>query len=304
MAAVQLNRGWGPRVVAAILLGALALGACAGSDDAETTGGGGGDAAIGAQHEPASRAADEASLEDSGGGGGSAVPAALEGATIPAAGPRVIKRAHLGIEVPRNEFQAAVGDASSIAGEHGGYVLSTQVTDTEEGFGTVVLRVPANEFEAALAAIRDDLGEVKSDRVSGQDVSEEFVDLEARLRNFTAQEAVLLRLMNRAQTVVATIRVQRELTDIQLEIERIRGRLRWLRDQTDFSTITVDFNEAGAVVAKTSTLEKAWENAWSVFLAIVSGVIVSAGALLPVALLALVALIIFRLVRPRFQSET
>jgi hypothetical protein len=193
-------------------------------------------------------------------------------------------------------------EASTIAGEHGGYVLSTEVTDADEGFGSVVIRVPAEEFESALVAAQD-LGEVQGNTVSGQDVGEEFVDLQARLRNFEAQEAVLLRLMRRTTTIRETIDVQEELTQIQLEVERIKGRLRFLEDQTSFGTITIDVREAGTVIAKTSTLERAWERAGSVALAIVSGLIVSAGAAIPVAVLALIALAIYRLLRPLVQAR-
>jgi uncharacterized protein DUF4349 len=287
------------RLAAAIAVGAIALGACSGSggdDSGALAGRGGGE---GGQAEPRP-AADQFSSH---GPGLSAAGAGLDGSTLPAVGPRVVKRAKLELEVPRDEFQKAVGAATSIAGDHAGFVLTTEVSDAKGGFGTVVVRVPATEFEVALDEIKE-LGEVESERVSGEDVSQEFVDLEARLRNFTAQEAVLLRLMDQAQTVGATIRVQRELTDVQLEVERIRGRLRWIQDQTDFSTITIDLREAGAVIAKTSTLEQAWQNAGSVFLAIISGVIVAAGAMLPVALLALVALVIFKLLRPRFGRKT
>ena len=239
--------------------------------------------------------------ESDGGGATTAAVAQANASTLPGLGPTVIKKASLELEVPHDEFQTAMQDASTIAAEHGGYVLSTEVTDAAEGFGSVVIRIPAEEFEGALVAAQH-LGEVERNTVSGQDVGEEFVDLGARLRNFEAQEAVLLRLMRRTTTIRETIDVQEELTQIQLEVERIKGRLRFLEDQTSFGTITIDLHEAGAVVAKTSTLERAWERGVSVALAIVSGLIVSAGAAIPVALLALIALAIFRIMRPFVRS--
>jgi hypothetical protein len=223
-------------------------------------------------------------------------------APLPAMGPNVIKTADLRVEVRRNTLRDAVGEVTAVAGRHGGFVLSTQVSGARARSGILVIRVPAERFELALAEIRDLGTKVLGETVAGQDVSQEFIDLEARLRNWRAQEVVLLRLMDRAQSVTDTIRVQRELQQVQLEIETIRGRLRYLQDQTTMSTISVGLREAGAVPARPGTLAKAWAQAVQTFLAIVSGAIVAAGALLPFALLLLVGLIVFRLVRPRLGT--
>ena len=217
-------------------------------------------------------------------------------------GPNVIKTADLRVEVRRNTLRDAVGEVTAVAGRHGGFVLSTHVSGAGARSGVLVVRVPAERFEVALSEIRGLGTKVLDENIAGEDVSQEFIDLEARLRNWRAQEVVLLRLMDRAQSVTDTIRVQRELQQVQLEIESIRGRLRYLQDQTTMSTISVGLREAGAVPGRPGTLAKAWEQAVQTFLAIVSGAIVAAGALLPFALLMLVGVIVFRLVRPRLGT--
>ena len=219
-------------------------------------------------------------------------------------GPRVIKTADLSLEVPRKGFRASVQDSIDVAQDNGGFVLATEVSGDRKMRGTVVLRIPAENFELALGALKG-LGELKSETVSGQDVTEEFVDLEARLRNLEAQEVVLLRLMDRAQTVVATIKVQRELSGVQLEVERLRGRLRFLEDQTAFGTIRMDLLQAGVSPAqKPGAIERAWETAKDTTIAVVSGVIVGAGFVLPVALLLALAAGAVRLARPRFTGSS
>jgi hypothetical protein len=223
---------------------------------------------------------------------------------LPPIGPNVIKTADLRVEVRRNTLRDSVGEVTAVAGRHGGFVLSTQVTGARARSGILVIRVPADRFELALSEIRGLGTKVLGETISGQDVGQEFIDLEARLRNWRAQEFVLLRLMDRARSVTDTIRVQRELQQVQLEIETIRGRLRYLQDQTTMSTISVGLREAGPVPARPGTLSKAWEQAVQTFLAIVSGGIVAAGALLPFALLLLVGVIVFRLVRPRIVTTT
>lgn len=218
-------------------------------------------------------------------------------------GPSIIKTASVELEVERDGLDDATRDAISIAGRHGGFVLST-ATDTERtSSSTVVVRIPASSFERALGDL-EALGEVKSEEISGEDVSQEFVDLEARTRNLEAQEKVLLRLMDRSVSVSDSIRVQRELQGVQLEIERLTGRLRFLKDQADMGTISIAFVEAGAPGNKppTGVLAKAWARAVDVAMGVVAAVIVGTGFLVPVAIIAAVGFLVLRVVRPRFGS--
>ena len=279
-------------VRAMVLIGAIALvlGACSGegSDDGASDGGGG----MSEDAPQASRGVEEQSGADT---------SFTRAVTLPAVGPRVIKTARLSVEVGRDGLPDAVQDVVGIAEGAGGFVLSTELSDERAGTGTIVVRVPAEEFEGALSSIGD-LGDVERRTVSGEDVSEEFVDLEARLRNFEAQEAVLLRLMDRATTIGETIRVQQELTGVQLEVERIRGRLRFLEDRTSLGTITVGMREAGAVVSSQTTLEKAFEQAGEAALTVVSMLIVALGFAIPLAVLGLIGLLAFKMLRPRFMS--
>jgi hypothetical protein len=278
---------------------ALAAGACSGGGDSEAGGSG------------TTGNAAKAAVPATDGGGGrrlgysaeldqSAVHAAV-GDAIPPIGPRVIKTADVSVEVERSALQESIQKIVEVARGHGGFVLSTSVRDEGERRGVVVLRVPADHFETALADA-EAIGEVTHEEVSGEDVGQEFVDLAARLRNFEAQETVLLRLMSRSTSVADTLRVQRELQDVQLEIERLRGRIRYLEDQTDLSTITVSLDEAGAAPAEESTIRRAWGVAVDTFNGIVSAVVIGLAILLPFSLLALLLVLLGRLVRARWPS--
>ncbi|MGH2807408.1 MAG: DUF4349 domain-containing protein [Actinomycetota bacterium] len=214
----------------------------------------------------------------------------------------VIKTATLELEVEKGSFQDAVRDGIAAAERYGGFVLTTEVEDEEEGRGAITLRVPSARFGAALADL-ESLGDVKREVVSGQDVSQEYVDLQARLRHALAQESVMLELMERAQTIPDTIRVQGQLEGIQLEIERLRGRIRFLNDQTDLSTIEVRLHEAGAVATKEGEFAKAWARAKEAFVAIVAGLITSLGVIVPLALLIGLIVITVAVVRPRISSK-
>jgi hypothetical protein len=131
---------------------------------------------------------------------------------------------------------------------------------------------------------------VKGQGISGSDVTSQFVDLQARLRNWETQESVLLKLLAKSKTIDESIKVQRALQDVQLAIEEIRGQLRVLSDQTDFSTISLSMREAGPVVEpphKQPSLVRAWHEALDGFLAVIAAVVIGIGYLLPVALIGL-----------------
>lgn len=109
----------------------------------------------------------------------------------------------------------------------------------------LVLSVPSGEFEAALEELRG-LGEkVTTDTVQGQDVTEEFVDLESRERNLLAAEESLLTLYDRAESVEDTLTVERELTDIRGQIEEVQGRLQYLERRTSTSEIILHLEPVG-----------------------------------------------------------
>jgi hypothetical protein len=204
----------------------------------------------------------------------------------------VVRTATLSVQVGDDGFQAAFDTASLVAGKYGGFVESSSTAGTKVRRGDLLIRVPADRFDEAMRDLRA-LGTVERQELAGRDVSAEFVDLEARLRTWEAQEAVLLDLMADATSIEATLRVQRELQDVQLRIEEIEGQLRFLRNRTDLATIQVSLHEPGvAITTKPGpttrpSLAEAWEKAIDGFLAICYAIVVGLGYLLPLSALAL-----------------
>jgi hypothetical protein len=216
-------------------------------------------------------------------------------------GPSVIKTATIRLAIKDDDFTRAVQEATSVAERYGGYVVSTAVDDRGSGFATATLRVPADKFGSALGAVRG-VGKVQREEITGEDVTQELVDLEARLRHLKSQEAVLLRLMNDAGSVLETIRVQEHLSGVQLEIERLRGRLRYLDDQVSFSTIFVEMRQTGAEgPPKAGVLGRAWQRAVDAALSVVGGTIVAVGFALPLLVMLLLSALALRMVWPRLR---
>ena len=150
----------------------------------------------------------------------------------------VVKTAELGIRA--GDVRGSAEEARRVAERFGGEILSSRVY---AGSGPVsadlVLSVPSGEFEAALGELRGLGDRVTTDTVEGQDVTEEFVDLESRERNLLAAEESLLALYDRAESVEDTLTVERELTNIRGQIEEVQGRIQYLERRTATSEIVL-----------------------------------------------------------------
>ena len=151
---------------------------------------------------------------------------------------KVVKTAELGVR--GEDVRGSAEEAGRVAERFGGEVLSSRIY---AGSGPVtaelVLSVPSGEFEAALDELRGLGDRVTTDTVEGQDVTEEFVDLESRERNLLAAEESLLALYDRAEDVEDTLAVERELTDIRGQIEEVQGRIQYLERRTATSEIVL-----------------------------------------------------------------
>ncbi len=151
----------------------------------------------------------------------------------------VIKTATLSIEV--ENVAEAETRISARAQELGGYVVSLETNGTEAGrMAVITIRVPARRFDEALSGVEGLARKVFSRTISGDDVTEEFVDLESRLRNLEATRDRLLDLLGRAEKVEDALQVNEALTEVQGQIEQIQGRMKYLQQSAAFSTITVE----------------------------------------------------------------
>ena len=163
---------------------------------------------------------------------------------------KVIRNAELNLESDTpDEVQRAIG---GIAERKGGFVVEAQqnITDkTSLKRDTVLIsvRVPADKFADTLDEIRLSAERVVSENVKGEDVTEEFIDVEARLKAKKALEQQFMEIMKRAHSVEDALNVQSELADVRSEIERIEGRKRFLENQSSMSTIRIKLQTPEAI---------------------------------------------------------
>ena len=181
-----------------------------------------------------------------------AAPQAAAPQPLPAQGPavsgtepsfdrRVIRTGEISVEV--DKFDDAARRLLSIADAAGGFIADSSYEEAGGvPRGSFVVRVPANRFGDAVRQV-EQLGTVQRRHITGQDVTEEFIDLDARVRNLERQEARLLTFMDRATKIPDLMAVQQEVSRVRGEIERIKGRMRFLSNRVDLATIQAEISQ-------------------------------------------------------------
>ena len=155
---------------------------------------------------------------------------------------KLIYTAQVNLEVP--EVPASIDRLKTLAAAKGGYfassTFSTQINDRRTA--TVVIRVPANEFESVLAGVKE-IGKVTSANTKGEDVTAEYVDLLARKTTYQNQIAQYNEIMKKSEKVEDIIDVQEQIDRVQTSLDQLEGRMRYLNNRIDLSTITVNMAE-------------------------------------------------------------
>ena len=292
------------RAAVAVALGAMVVAAgCGRGGDGDGDGAGG--AAQGAP------AADEVGARDQAAPAGAPSEAGKAGGSTRAAaevrlvdlGNRVVRTATVDLEVGEGELNKVVNQATDVVVRAKGIYVgsSTAVPAGEPASGQVTFRVPVDAFEPVLRQLKE-LGTYRGERSSTEDVTNQYVDLNAQLAAWRAQERVYLRLLDRATSIADVIAVQNQLQQVQSNIERLQGQLNHLEDQSSFSTIVLRLTEPGAAgpVAPKGRLARAWATAVNGLGVMAAAVLVGVVWLTPLVVLAgLVLLGLRALRRPR-----
>lgn len=176
-----------------------------------------------------------------------AVPTIVSGSGIET---KIIKTGYITIEV--TNVTGSVDLLRNLVITKGGYLSSSSVSEGYNGrlSGTVVLRIPQTEFENALAGVKA-IGTVKSVSTQGEDVTEEYIDIQAQKTSYQNQLAQYNEIMKKAVKVSDVIEIQQQIDRVQTELNRLEGRLKYLNSRIDMSTITVTLQEPEPVGGET-----------------------------------------------------
>ncbi|CAM3757822.1 Lipoprotein [Mesobacillus thioparans] len=205
----------------------------------------------------------------------------------------VIFNAELDITVKK--FENARNALEEKAGRYNGYIVQSDSNryDDNQQSGTMTFRIPQEHFHAFLNDAEGLSVKVNNRRVSGQDVTEEYVDLESRLKSKKAVEARLLEFMKEAQKTDDLLKISSDLAQVQEDIDQIAGRKKFLENQTAYSTVTIILQENLVAVPKIDNenlntwqkIKKQFADNINILLAAGSGIIVFFAGNLPILLI-------------------
>ena len=152
---------------------------------------------------------------------------------------KIIKSAEMTLQVA--ETDVALDQLTGIAADFDGYIVSSRAwSDGTARMATVTISVPADTFERVLRRLRGMAVKVLDERADGEDVTDQYVDLESRLRNLEATQTRVRAFLDQAVTVEEALEVNRQLSDIEGQIEEVKGRMNYIRERASYSTITVE----------------------------------------------------------------
>ncbi len=159
---------------------------------------------------------------------------------------KIVKNAEVSVLVEDSDI--AVDRLTQVVSDAGGYIVSSRVwyqphVDGENyKYASLTLGVPVDQFEVTMRRVRGLGLRVLDENASGEDVTDQFVDLQSRLTNLEATQARIQSFLDEAKTVDEALRINQELSQIEAQIEEVKGRMNYLSDRAAFSTITVSIS--------------------------------------------------------------
>jgi hypothetical protein len=148
-----------------------------------------------------------------------------------------------------DDVSIAMSQITALAGANGGFVISSSLQEDQNRlYASIAFRVDSAKYNETLAALHALAVDIRAESTSGQDVTEQYVDLSARLTNLEASEAQLLELMKMAGDVDDILNVQRELTNTRGQIEQIKGQMQYLEESSALALINVTLEQSKLTV--------------------------------------------------------
>lgn len=153
----------------------------------------------------------------------------------------IIKTGSLSLVV--KDVRIALSNTDNLAASLGGFTSSSDLSIIDQAqnklTATITIRVPSEKYGSAFDQIKNLAVQVKNESSSGQDVTEQYTDLDSRLRNLQAAEAQLLVILKDAKETKDVLSVFQELTNIRGQIEQIKGQMQYLERSGKLATITI-----------------------------------------------------------------
>jgi hypothetical protein len=168
----------------------------------------------------------------------------------------IVKNADVRLMV--KDTDVAIDRATQIVGDAGGYIVSSRVWyqdyySNNLKYAAITIGVPVDEFEHTLVRLRELAVRVVDETAAGDDVTEQYVDLQSQLTNLESTRARIQDFLKDAKTIDEALRINQELANIEAQIEQIKGRMNYLNDRSAYSTITINFEPELPMLTPTPT---------------------------------------------------
>lgn len=174
----------------------------------------------------------------------------------------IIKSADMRLLVEDSDI--AIDRLTQIVDDSGGYIISSRswyqfhADGKQYKYTTVTMGIPVNGFERSLNRLRGISIKVLDETASGEDVTDQYVDLQSQLANLEATRERIKSFLDQAQNVDEALRINQQLSEIERQIEEIKGRINYLGDRSSFSTITVNIEPQLPPVEPVPTPKPLW----------------------------------------------
>ena len=168
----------------------------------------------------------------------------------------IVKNADVRLTV--KDTDVAINRATQIVGDAGGYLVSSRVWYQDYygnnlKYAAITIGVPVDEFEKVLARLRELAIKVVDETAAGDDVTQQYVDLQSQLTNLEATRARIQDFLKDAKTIDEALRINQELSNIEGQIEQIKGQMNYLNDRSAYSTITLNLEPEFPILTPTPT---------------------------------------------------
>jgi len=224
----------------------------------------------------------------------------------------IIHKAVLQVNVKK--LESAQANITKKVEQYGGYIVESNVyqEDDETNSGKMIVRIPEKHFQTFLKDAEGEAAEILERNVTGQDVTEQYVDLQSRVKSKRAVEERLLEFMSNAQKTEDLLKISADLAKVQEEIEVMVGKIKYLENQTSFSTVELSMYENRVVVPEIESKElNTWEKTKKQFATSMNSLLAAGSAFivffignLPVLLiLVIIGIFVYWVIKRRLRDE-
>jgi hypothetical protein len=216
---------------------------------------------------------------------------------------KIIKTADLTLEV--GNVSGAAAAVEGICTSAGGYVSTTNLGTNYNGqpYGTVVIRIPADQFDSTLSGVQA-IGKVTSLSTQGQDVTAEYVDVQAQITAYQNQIAQYNLIMKNATKVEDVLAIQQQIDSVQTNLDRVTGQMKYLNSQVGYATITVSLQEPAPVGGTQGhDFVTAINEGIAGFFGVIDAIIVFVISVLPLVIIGAVAYACYRFWKGRRPAQ-